>query len=147
MQVIVYGRLVGADCSAPCRMAFPPQELLWFFGFESIDIGFPLRDDSKGLPYKFVGDSNDRNLAWLAIRPQTVETCLALGVAPKWWECRHIELASEAWIPVPVDVTFDIDWRTGLLISRRQAQVTGKLLGVIKVGKPTGGYDERGCQR
>ena len=25
MQVIVYVKLVGADCSAPCRMAFPPQ--------------------------------------------------------------------------------------------------------------------------
>ena len=64
-------------------MAFPPQELLWLFGFESIDIGFPLRDDSEGLPYKFVGDSNDRHLAWLAVRPQTVETSLALGITPE----------------------------------------------------------------
>ena len=50
MQVIVHGKLVGAVCSAPCRMAFPPQELLWLFGLESIDIGFPLRDHCKGLP-------------------------------------------------------------------------------------------------
>ena len=52
MQVIVHEKLVGAVCSVPCRMAFPPQELLWLFGFESIDIGFPLRDDSEGLPHK-----------------------------------------------------------------------------------------------
>lgn len=83
MQVIVHGRLVGADCSAPCRMAFPPQELLWLFGLESIDIGFPLRDDSEGLPYKLVGDRNDRHLAGLAVGPETVETCLALGVTPE----------------------------------------------------------------
>lgn len=25
MQVVVYGKLVGADCPAPCRMAFPLQ--------------------------------------------------------------------------------------------------------------------------
>lgn len=95
MQVIVHGRLVGAACSAPCRMAFPPQELLWFFGFESIDIGFPLRDDSKGLPYKFVGDRNDRHLAGLAVGPETVKTCLALGIAPERRERRHIKLASQ----------------------------------------------------
>ena len=52
MQVIVHEKLVGAVCSVPCRMAFPPQELLWLFGFESIDIGFPLRYDSEGLPQK-----------------------------------------------------------------------------------------------
>jgi hypothetical protein len=28
MQVIVHEKLVGAVCSVPCRMAFPPQELL-----------------------------------------------------------------------------------------------------------------------
>lgn len=69
MQVIVHGKLVGADCSAPCRMAFPPQELLWLFGLESIDIGLPLRDDSKGLPYEFVGDRNDCHFPRLAVRP------------------------------------------------------------------------------
>lgn len=63
MQVIVHEKLVGAVCSVPCRMAFPPQELLWLFGFESIDIGFPLRDDSEGLPHKFVGDRNNHHLA------------------------------------------------------------------------------------
>ena len=83
MQVIVHEKLVGAVCSVPCRMAFPPQELLWLFGFESIDIRFSLRDHSEGLPYKFVGDSNDRHLAWLAVRPQTVETSLALGITPE----------------------------------------------------------------
>ena len=62
MQVIVHEKLVGAVCSVPCRMAFPPQELLWLFGFESIDIGFPLRDDSEGLPHKFVGDRNNHHL-------------------------------------------------------------------------------------
>ena len=67
MQVIVHEKLVGAVCSVPCRMAFPPQELLWLFGFESIDIGFPLRDDSEGLPHKFVGDRNNHHLAGLAI--------------------------------------------------------------------------------
>ena len=50
---------------------------------QSIDIGFPLRDDSEGLPYELVGDCNDRHLTRLAIRPQTVETCLALGIAPE----------------------------------------------------------------
>ena len=24
MRVVVDGKLVGADCAAPCRMAFPP---------------------------------------------------------------------------------------------------------------------------
>ena len=67
MQVIVHEKLVGAVCSVPCRMAFPPQELLWLFGFESIDIGFPLRDDSEGLPHKFVGDRNNHHLAGLAV--------------------------------------------------------------------------------
>ena len=71
------------------------QELLWFFGFESIDIGFPLRDDSKGLPYKFVGDRNDRHLAGLAVGPETVKTCLALGIAPERRERRYIKLASQ----------------------------------------------------
>lgn len=30
MRVVVDGKLVGADCAAPCRMAFPPQELYGF---------------------------------------------------------------------------------------------------------------------
>ena len=56
------------------------DEYLRFLGLEPIDIRFSLRDHSEGLPYKFVGDSNDRHLAWLAVRPQTVETSLALGI-------------------------------------------------------------------
>lgn len=83
MQIIVHKELVGADCSAPCRMAFPPQELLRLFGFESIDIGFSLHDNSEGLPYKFIGDRNDRQFTRLAVRPQTVETSLALGITPE----------------------------------------------------------------
>lgn len=67
MQFIVHGKLVGADCSAPCRMAFPPQELLWLFGFESIDIWFPLRDDSEGLPYKLVATAMTATLPGLPL--------------------------------------------------------------------------------
>lgn len=59
------------------------DEYLRFLGLEPIDIRFSLRDHSEGLPYKFVGDSNDRHLAWLAVRPQTVETSLALGITPE----------------------------------------------------------------
>ena len=84
MQVIVHGRLVGADCSAPCRMAFPPQmSILRFRGFETIDIRLSMSNDSEGLPYEFVGDRNDRHLPGLAVRPQAVETCLTLGIAPE----------------------------------------------------------------
>ena len=84
MQVIVHRKLVGADCAAPCRMAFPPQmSISWLLGYESIDIGLSMCDDSEGLPYEFVGDRNDRHLSGLAVRPQTVETCLALGIAPE----------------------------------------------------------------
>lgn len=42
-----------------------------------------MRDDSKGLPYEFVGDRNDRHLTGLAVRPETVETSFALGVTPE----------------------------------------------------------------
>ena len=69
MQVIVHEKLVGAVCSVPCRMAFPPQELLWLFGFESIDIRPFLSDHRKGLPYEFVGDRNDSHFSRLAVRP------------------------------------------------------------------------------
>ena len=69
MQFIVHGKLVGADSSAPCRMAFPPQELVWHFRFESIDIGLSVSDYCEGLPYEFVGDRNDRHLTGLAVRP------------------------------------------------------------------------------
>ena len=68
MQVIVHEKLVGAVCSVPCRMAFPPQELLWLCRLESIDIGFSLSDNSEGLPYQFVSDCNDRYFPGLAIR-------------------------------------------------------------------------------
>ena len=69
MQLSHSRKLVGADCAAPCRMAFPPQELLWLFGLESIDIWLFLSDYRKGLPYEFVGDRNDRYFARLAVRP------------------------------------------------------------------------------
>lgn len=69
MQVIVHEKLVGAVCSVPCRMAFPPQELLWLCGFESIDIRPFLSDHRKGLPYEFVGDRNDSHFSRLAVRP------------------------------------------------------------------------------
>ena len=36
----------------------------------------------RQLPPK-CADSNDRHLAWLAVRPQTVETSLALGITPE----------------------------------------------------------------
>ena len=36
MQVIVHEKLVGAVCSVPCRMAFPPQELLWLFMHDNL---------------------------------------------------------------------------------------------------------------
>ena len=96
MQVIVHGRLVGADCSAPCRMGVPSaDESLRLCGFEPIDIRLPFGNDSEGLPYKFVGDSNDRHLAGLAVGPETVKTCLALGIAPERRERRYIKLASQ----------------------------------------------------
>ncbi len=69
MQVIVHEKLVGAVCSAPCRMAFPPQELLWLCRLEPIDKRLFLSDHCKGLPYKFVGDRNDRHFPRLAVRP------------------------------------------------------------------------------
>lgn len=69
MQVIVPGKLVGADCAAPCRMAFPPQELLRLCRFEPIDIRLGLSDYSKGLPYEFVGDRNNRHFSRLAVVP------------------------------------------------------------------------------
>ena len=47
MQLSHSCKLVGADCAAPCRMAFPPQELLWLCGFESIDIRPFLSDHRK----------------------------------------------------------------------------------------------------
>lgn len=40
-----------------------------------------------------------------------------------------------------IDVTFDIDWRTGLLVSRWQAQVSGELFGIIKVGEASRSHD------
>lgn len=80
MQVIVHVKLVGADCSAPCRMAFPPQELLWLFRYEPVDIGLSMSDNSEGLPYKLVGDRNDRQFTRLAVRSQTVETGLTFGI-------------------------------------------------------------------
>ena len=49
----------------------------------TVDISFSLRNDSKGLPYEFIGDRNDRHFAGLAVRPETIETCLALGIAPE----------------------------------------------------------------
>ena len=61
MQLSHSRKLVGADCAAPYRMAFPPQELLWLCRFEPIDIRPFLSDHRKGLPYKFVGDRNDRH--------------------------------------------------------------------------------------
>ena len=39
-----------------------------------------MRDDSEGLPHKFVGDRNNHHLAGLAVRSETVETCLTLGI-------------------------------------------------------------------
>lgn len=68
MQFSHLKRLVGADCAAPCRMAFPPQELLWLCRFEPIDIGSFLSDNSEGLPYQFVSDCNNRYFPRLAIR-------------------------------------------------------------------------------
>ncbi len=43
-------------------------------------------------------------------------------------------------------MTFEIDRGTGLLISRRQTQITGELLGIVKVGEPAGSHDERGSE-
>ena len=93
-------------------MAFPPQELSWFCRLESIDIWFSLRDHSEGLPYQFVGDRNDRHFTWLTVRPETVETGLTFSITSERGECRHIKLASKAWISVAVDVTFDVYRRT-----------------------------------
>ena len=69
MQLSHSCKLVGADCAAPCRMAFPPQELLWLCGFESIDIRPFLSAHRKGLPYEFVGARNDSHFSRLAVRP------------------------------------------------------------------------------
>lgn len=69
MQLSHSFKLVGADCAAPCRMAFPPQELLWLCRLEPIDEGLFLSDHCKGLPYEFVGDRNDLYFPRLAVRP------------------------------------------------------------------------------
>ena len=48
MQIIVYGKLVGADCAAPCRMAFPPQ--MSIYGFSDLNpstYGFPCVTTAK----------------------------------------------------------------------------------------------------
>ena len=85
------------------------DEYLRFLGLEPIDIRFSLRDHSEGLPYKFVGDSNDRHLAWLAVRPQTVETGSAFLVASERRTGGNIELASQGRISIAVYVTFEVD--------------------------------------
>ena len=70
--------------SSPLLHGVPSaDEFLRLFGLESIHIGFSLRDHSEGLPYEFTRDSNDRHLAGLAVRSETVETCLTLGIAPE----------------------------------------------------------------
>ena len=48
MQVIVHEKLVGAVCSVPLPHGVPSAGAVMAFQFESIDIGFPLRDDSEG---------------------------------------------------------------------------------------------------
>ena len=48
MQIIVYGKLVGADCAAPCRMAFPSQ--MSIYGFSDLNpsiYGFPCVTTAK----------------------------------------------------------------------------------------------------
>ena len=48
MQVIVHEKLVGAVCSAPCRMAFPPQ--MSIYGFSDLNpstYGFPCVTTAK----------------------------------------------------------------------------------------------------
>lgn len=48
MQVVVSGKLVGADCSAPCRMAFPPQMSIYGFAdLNPLTYGFPCVTTAK----------------------------------------------------------------------------------------------------
>ena len=94
MQLSHSRKLVGADCVAPCRMAFPPQELLWLFRLESIDIWLFLRDYRKGLPYEFVGDCNNRHFSRLDVRTQSVKTFLAFGIASQRCHGSYIKLTT-----------------------------------------------------
>lgn len=75
-------------------MAFPPQELLWLFGLESIDIWLFLSDYRKGLPYEFVGDCNNRHFSRLAVRTQSVKTRLAFGIASQRCHGSYIKLTT-----------------------------------------------------
>ena len=68
MQLSHLKRLVGAAVLSPCRMAFPSAGALWLLRLEPIYIEFFLSDNSKGLPYKFVSDCNERYFSWLAFR-------------------------------------------------------------------------------
>ena len=48
MQVVVHGKLVGADCSAPCRMAFPQQMSIYCLSdLNPSTYGFPCVTTAK----------------------------------------------------------------------------------------------------
>ena len=48
MQVIVHEKLVGAVCSVPCRMAFPPQMSIYVFSdLNPSTYGFPCVTTAK----------------------------------------------------------------------------------------------------
>ena len=53
-----------------------------------------MSNDGKSLPDKLVGNSNDSDFSWLAVRPQSIVTSSAFLVASERCKSGNIELAS-----------------------------------------------------
>ena len=75
--------LVGADSSAPNRRHSLSRGVFWFDRLVTINIRLVLSDNGKSLPDKFVGNSHNSQFSRFTVRPQAIETSLALFVTTK----------------------------------------------------------------
>lgn len=93
----------------------------WFLlrsvGYESVDIFFIVRDNSKSLPDEFVCDSDHGEFSGFSVLPKPSICLPAFSIEPAGIPRCDIEEPSGVCVSVSVDMPFDVYRSSGLFVS------------------------------
>ena len=121
--------------------------LLRFVGNESVDIFFVMGDNGKSLPDELVGDSDHGEFSRLSVLLEPCVCLPALSIEPAGCPSGDIEESSGVCVSISVNVSSDVYGSSGLFVSGAYSEIPGHLLGIVEVSEPTGGNNERSCER
>lgn len=130
-------------CLSLCHSFFAS---LWLGTDKTILVFYTGFNNGESLSEEFIRHSDDCEFPRFAALPEAGVCLLARLVVTARRHRRHEKEAAQRGVAVAVDVSPVVYRCTGLLVCRGKSEITGKLLGVVEVGKSGRGNDQSGGQ-